>query len=218
MTVIVPKPDLMRSLEASTEAYSKQLLNDEKALEYLTTDRRVSKEAMEYFQLGVVRDPQPGHEVYRGRLAFPYHTAAGIVSIRFRFLGDPGENRKYLSVAGDGIRPYNVRALRGQSKVFVCEGETDTIACWQAGIPAVGFPGAEAWQTKDLGRVFARMLWNRQVTVLADNDDTGAGKEFAKDVNRFLGGCAIIHLPEGYDVSKYYHEYGGAELRKKAGL
>lgn len=219
-TVIVPKLDILKSLEEATEAYHAQLLTDDPALQYLMKDRGLSKEALEYFRLGVVRDPQQGHENYKNRLVFPYITDGGVTSVRFRYLGDPGERSKFLSVAGDGARPYNVKSLRGNSEVFVCEGETDTIGCWMAGLPAVGFPGAETWEAKDesdqkLGFIFARMLYNRKVTVLADNDDKGAGSDFAKDVLRFLGGCAIINMPPGYDVSKFVLDFGTEALREK---
>lgn len=223
MTVIVPKIDTKKSLEAATAEYQRQLQNADEALAYLQKDRGISSEALEYFRLGYVRDPQPGHESFRGRISFPYITPGGIVSVRFRYLGDHGDRSKFLYVTGDSPRPYNCGSLRGSSTVFVCEGETDTIAAWQAGLPAIGFPGAETWMAKDkvsgvpLGMIWSRILWNRHVTILADNDDQGAGKEFAQDIYRFLGGCDIIMMDSGHDVSTYVLDHGGQALRKKVG-
>ena len=34
--------------------------------------------------LGLVSDPDPAHEQYRGRLSIPYITPAGVVGMRFR--------------------------------------------------------------------------------------------------------------------------------------
>lgn len=221
---LVPKPDSRRLLEVATLEYHEQLLKDDEALSYLTKDRGISSEALESFRLGVVRDPLVGHETYRNRLTFPYLTPSGITTIRFRYLGAPGDHSKFLSFAGDEARIYNSGALMGAEEVYICEGETDTIAAWEAGLPAVGFPGAEIWSSRDKetgyirGTIFSRVFQNRKVTVLADNDDQGAGKEFADDVFRYLGGCAIIMMDHGFDVSKYVQLNGPEALRKKVGV
>lgn len=97
--------------------------------------------------------------------------------------------------------------------IYITEGQTDTIACWQAGCAAVGLPGATTWQKN--ARIFGRIFANRRVTVLADNDDEGAGMDFANDIYRTLGGCRIVLMPRGHDVSSYLLEYGEEALREK---
>lgn len=208
----MPKDDTRKSLEASTEAYARQLKNDEEASLYLQ-ERGITSEAQDYFRLGMIREPLDGHESYRGRISFPYITSSGVVSLRFRVIGRPNDKQsKYLSLPGEVTRIYNVIDIMDHDSVFLCEGETDTIAVWQAGFPAVGIPGANAWQATS--RVFSRVFANHDVTVLVDNDDTGAGQEFAKDIYRTLGGCRSILMPKGHDVSSFIQEMGSDEFTK----
>lgn len=213
--MIVPSPSAKESLERATETYHQQLMKDDGALEYLYS-RKILKETAVYFRLGIVREPVSGDEAFMGRLSFPYITPTGIVTIRFRTLGDPGERSKFLVNPGEIQRPYNVSALRNAVKVFICEGETDTIAGHQSGLPCVGFPGAQSWN-KETTRQFSRIFRNRKVSVLADNDDQGAGKDFADDIYRALGHATTIMMPSGMDVSKYVATHGEAALRELVG-
>lgn len=213
--MIVPSDKSKAFLRESALNYHHQLLDDPEALKYLTEDRNITSEAIVHFGLGVVRDPVVGHETYRNRISFPYVTVTGVTSIRFRYLGDAKADKvsKFLSLTGDSARLYNVTALTNESRVFICEGETDTITCWMAGLPAVGVPGATAFRP-----VFSRIFRNREVTVLADNDDSGEGKKFADEIHGHLGGCDVILMDRGHDVSSYATEHGLDKLREKVGL
>lgn len=222
--VVVPSPATKRSLERATGEYHRQLLEDDAALKYLVEERGFSIEVLASFRVGVVRQPLDGHEMFRGRLSIPTITTTGPTGIRFKFLGTPsGKQKKVLAMPGDTSRLYNPIAVLNQSKVYVCEGEPDVWSCWMAGMPAVGVQGAKGWQES-----YARILRNRDVTVLADNDErrppdveddwVNPGLEFANKVYRSLGGCGIIILPSGHDVSSYRLEYGIQALRERAGL
>lgn len=213
--MIVPSEKLKKSLGQAASIYHQQLRQDDEAIKYLTEERRFSKEAIAHFGLGVVREPLDGHDTYRDRISFPYYTSTGITSIRFRYLGDnrPEKVPKFLSLTGDSARLYNVAALKGSSKVFICEGETDTITAWMAGVPAVGIPGATSWKP-----AFSRVFRNREVVVLADNDDNGEGKKFADHIYKSLEGVDIVMMPRGYDVSSFVAENGLSALREKVGM
>lgn len=213
MTDLVPREDLRQSLEEATREYQDQLLKDDQGLTYLES-RGITSEARDYFRLGVVRTPLEGHESYHNRLVFPYITKIGVVSMRFRVVGKPyGEQAKLLSLPGDITRLYNVVALGANKNVFICEGETDTIAASMTGAVVVGVPGAKAWHP--MARIFSRVFANRHVTVLADNDDKkGEGMDFAKDVYKTLGSCRIVLMPKGHDVSSFVQESGLDEFEK----
>lgn len=210
--MLVPKKDTLRLLEEATKTYEGQLQESEEALTYLLK-RGITSEAQSYFRLGYVLRPIEGHENYKGRISFPYVTAGGITGIRFRSVGDPEGRAKFLSLPGDVPRIYNSGALLLGSNIYICEGQTDVIACHVANMAAVGLPGAMTWKKE--AHVFSRIFVNRSVTVLADNDDEGAGMDFANDIYRTLGGCRIVLMPKGHDVSSYLLEYGEEALRGK---
>ena len=200
------------------------MLNSEKghlAVSYLKA-RGITKEVADYFRLGLVVDPLPesGHDFQLGRIAIPYITQTGIVQIRFRSIpfdgipGNPEPSPKMKSEAGAGTTMYNVTALNGTGGLLaVCEGEFDTMTAHMAGIPSVGIPGAQAWQS-----LFALALKFRKVIILADNDDHGEGMKFAEKVQADVRGARIILMPEGYDVNSFVVENGIDALRQKVGL
>lgn len=212
--MLVPKPSTRSSLEEATVRYHQDLMNDEEALSYLIKERQLSKEALVSFRIGVVRNPEIGHEQFQDRISFPYITRGGITTIRFRFLGDnkAAGKSKFLSLSGDVPRLYNISSILRSDKIYVCEGETDTVTCWMAGIPSVGISGATAWAS-----AFSRVFRHHDITVLADNDDSGAGLEMSRMISKALDGCDTILLPRGHDVSSYAAEFGLEALRLKVG-
>jgi len=62
------------------------------------------------FHLGIVKDPLPGHESYKGRLAIPYITPSGVVDIRFRSINNHPDEPKYMGVPGAKTTMYNAQA------------------------------------------------------------------------------------------------------------
>lgn len=176
--------------------------------------RGITKKAMDFFGLGYVETPMKGDRTHQGRLVIPYYTRTGVVALRSTSLPDADGGRpepKYLPwMTGDISRPFNVTALDGpQEEIYICEGEMDTITAWQCGLYAVGIPGVQNW--KDVYRPLFRY---RRITILADNDDVGQGKEFAKVVAGKLGGCQIVTMPREHDVNSYYAEVGEEVFKK----
>lgn len=203
--MIVPSASTRKFLEEASERYAGKLSEHPTAAEYLA-GRGISLEVASRFQLGIVDDPLPGHEMYLGMLALPYLTPSGsVTTIRYRNLSGVGP--KYLSVPGDVPRIYNTNALERASRaVCVTEGEIDAISTEIAGLPAVGLPGAQSWKP----------AWRRlfmqydQVMVLQDDDD--AGKEFSYKIQSNLDNARTIVMRRG-DVNSYLLEHGAAALR-----
>lgn len=169
--------------------------------------------------MGLVKDPFPesGHDFQVGRLAIPYITQTGIVQLRFRALpydgipGNPEPSPKMKSEAGVSGTIYNARALLNTSDILaVCEGEPDTWSMHEAGISAIGIPGANAWQ-----KIYGRILRYRRVAVIADNDDHGEGMKFAETVQQDVRGARIILMPKDYDANSFLVEFGKEALREK---
>jgi 5S rRNA maturation endonuclease (ribonuclease M5) len=175
----------------ATQRYAAKI---ELAEEYLLS-RQLSVEEARVFHLGVVDDPLPGHDAYRGRLAIPYITPSGVVDIRFR--GIHNEDPKYMGLVGAKTTMFNTQACFVADKyICVTEGEFDCIMMSVKTMhPTIGIPGANNWKPH-----YAKILDDFDtVIVLADGD--AAGLEFGKKISRELGNVNIVSMPEGEDVN-----------------
>lgn len=207
--MLVPPNATKRLLEENSLAYTRQM--NTAGVQYLT-DRGIGKQTALYFQIGMVVDPLPGDDLFRGRLSIPYISPSGVVAVKYRALDN--SEPKYLTSSGATMkRLYNTRVLLDPHlTVYLCEGELDTITAAQAGLPAVGIPGINQWEKR-----FARAFRNRRVVVLADGDDSGQGLGFAEKVMADVDSCGIV-LFDGTDVNKFFVDYGKDKLLEKVGV
>lgn len=179
------------------------------AAEYLA-NRGLSLQDAAAVGLGVVTEPLPGHEQFRGRLSIPYITRSGVVDIRFRALGP--EEPKYLGLPGAKTHMYNVRAvIDAEDSIAICEGEIDAMVLhYKVGIPAIGVPGANAWK-----KHYRRMLQDfEKIYIFADGDQPG--QDFARNLAREMQGVVTLTLPEGEDVNSIYLKHGKEYFLEKA--
>lgn len=195
-------------LDRATARYAESIYQAE---DYLRS-RGIPLEVARLAQLGVVVEPEVGHEAFHGRLSIPYITKTGAVDLRFRSL-NPAVEPKYMGMTGADTKMYNVLDIdKANDFIGVCEGELDTItlsAC--VGIPCVGVPGANSWK-----KHYTRLLADfERVFVFADGDQPGT--EFARSLARELP-VTIVQLPEGEDVNSAYVKFGAGYIREKAGL
>lgn len=164
-------------------------------------ERGLTQETVRTHRLGVVADPIPGHEAFRGMLAIPYLLKGQPVRIRFRCLQDHEHvgHGKYMQPAGEKLMVYNVNAIHDAKHVLhVTEGEFDAMILQQEGMPAVAFPGASTFRGHH-GRMLAgfNRLW-----VWGDPD--AAGAEFVTKVtNRLPRSARGVKLKHG-DVTETY--------------
>lgn len=192
-------------LGRATERYAENIYQAEAYLK----QRGIPLEVARLARLGVVVEPETGHEAFAGRLSIPYITKTGIVDLRFRSL-NPAVEPKYMGLTGAETKMYNVLDVeRAGDFIGVCEGELDTLtmsAC--IGIPCIGVPGANSWK-----RHYTRLLADfERVFVFADGDQ--AGTEFARSLARELP-VTIVQLPDGEDVNSMYVQYGLDYIRSK---
>ena len=162
--------------------------------------------------LGVVAEPDSGHEAFTGRLSIPYITKTGTVDLRFRSL-NPAVEPKYMGLTGAETKMYNVLDVeRAGDFIGVCEGELDTITMsYCIGIPCVGVPGANSWK-----KHYTRLLADfERVFVFADGDQPGT--EFARSLARELP-VTIIQMPDGGDVNSVFVSEGAEYFHKKVGV
>ena len=185
-------------LGRATEKYKENIYRAE---DYLK-NRGIPLEIARLASLGVVEEPEVGHEQYIGRLAIPYITKTGVVDLRFRSL-NPAVEPKYMGLTGAETRMYNVIDIeKANNFIGVCEGELDTITMSGCvGIPCVGVPGANSWK-----KHYTRLLADfERVFVFADGDQPGT--EFARSLARELP-VTIIQLPDGHDVNSMFVQEG----------
>lgn len=183
----------MESLEEAVCKYEAGMTVE--AAQYLL-GRGLTQETVRTHRLGVVADPMPGHEGYRGMIAIPFLLDGSPVQLRFRNLGD---GPKYLSMSGQPGRIYNVDAIkRASNTIHVCEGEFDAMILGQVGFDAIAIQGAEGFKPH-----FAKALagFNR-IWVWGDPD--AAGAEFIQKVtNRLPRSAKGVKLRAG-DVTDTY--------------
>lgn len=210
MSGVVPSRDIKNSLERLTQRYQESLPSSP-AEKYLL-ERGITKEAQRYFRLGIVIDPEPEERIFNKRLSIPFIVGTSIVGIKYRHISDYGE--KYISSQGFyAQRIFNPNVLTElHPKVYVTEGELDTITLWQLGIPAIAIPGVTNWNP-----VVPRILRNRKIVVLADGDDKeGQGMKLGKKILTSVDGSAIVKM-EGTDVNQFYMDKGAEELMSYIG-
>lgn len=202
---VVPDLSRLAFLEKATRAYEREL---ERAGPFLHA-RGISKDLANEYRLGVVVEPSSGHEQYVGRLAIPYLTFSGVVTIRFRALDD--STPKYLSLPRDIGRIYNTQAffLRQSSRIAIVEGEFDAMVVHEyAGIPAVGLQGASAWRP-----LYAKCFTGYDdILVIGDGDE--AGVKFTDRIVSELDNARAVYLPDGEDCNSIFLNEGPEELRK----
>ena len=192
-------------LGKATEKYVASIYQAESYLK----NRGIPIEVARLAQLGVVEEPEVGHEAYTGRLSIPYITKTGVVDLRFRSL-NPAVEPKYMGLTGAETRMYNVLDIeKADNFIGVCEGELDTITMSSCiGIPCVGVPGANSWK-----KHYTRLLADfERVFVFADGDQPGT--EFARSLARELP-VTIVQLPDGHDVNSMFVQEGSGYFHNK---
>lgn len=202
-------------LAKAADRYEESL--SEEAILYLKA-RGVDKSVAETYRLGYVSIPVSGHEQFRGSIAIPYLTPAGVVHMKFRCIQNHAckehGHEKYDSETGTSTRMFGVLQLGTDSQtVGVCEGEFDSmVATVHAGIPSVAVAGANQWKPH-----YQHMFEGySEVVVFRDADD--AGKRLAEKIASELYNVRVVNFPQGEDVSSYYIKHGAAALRERAGL
>ena len=195
-------------LDKATLKYAESISQAEGYLK----SRGIPLEVARLVSLGVVAEPEVGHEAFAGRLSIPYITKTGVVDLRFRSL-NPAVEPKYMGMTGAETKMYNVLDVeRAGDFIGVCEGEIDTLTISRCvGIPCVGVPGANSWK-----KHYTRLLADfERVFVFADGDQPGT--EFARSLARELP-VTIIQLPDGQDVNSMFVQEGASYFHNKMDL
>lgn len=130
-------------------------------------------------------------EAFSDMVTIPYFVAGNVVTIRGRAWPlEKGDKRpKYKSLPGSETRLFNSDFTWHERELVITEGEFDAMVLEQLGFPAVGVPGAAAWQDSWDG-YFAEA---RRLYVVFDRDAAGM-KGQQKMEERFGSKVRPIHL------------------------
>lgn len=170
------------------------------AIRQLSADPALLKE------IGLVNEQ--GRDFLYRRIVIPVYgrDKSAVINLVGRRWVEPGEEdtgpRKFVRLPGDE-QIINEWALRGAKTVYVCEGDTDTPTLVQAGLSAVGLPGASALKDEWIEK-FARV---ETVYVCADADKAGDGL-IRKAGEAFGPRARIVCLPASLDVNDYVGKQG----------
>ncbi|MCD2462480.1 toprim domain-containing protein [Streptomyces sp. MBT42] len=197
-------------LEEAVTTYQEHLTPE--AAGYLMA-RGIGRDEALAFRLGIVADPAPGHEKYRGMLAIPYLGRGGQpLTVRFRCLAEHNHrdyfHGKYNTIKDDIPRMFNIGAVhQAGDEIHVTEGELDAVILNKLGLPAVAIPGANMW----FGRHRRMLAGFNRVWVWSDPDDAGA--ELTGKITRALRTAKAVRLKA--DVTDEYLAHGAEHLLAK---
>jgi hypothetical protein len=200
-----------QSLASATLRYAKDL---DGALPYLEA-RGITEAIARSENLGFVKSPILGHGPATGRLAIPYITDAGPISMNFRCIEDHDcklvdKHSKYWKPAGMPSRLYGVQDYFTDSlSLHVTEGELNRLVLrYHLKLPAFGIPGATNWKPswKRIFKDFDHVIhWS-------DGDPAGDGmaKKLAKELGQTY---KQVRMPDKQDVNSLFLEKGVEHLR-----
>jgi DNA primase len=155
------------------------------------TDRTIAK-----YKLGYVPDGK-----YRNSISIPYLNpySHDVRAVRYRYLNPV--YHKYDSHKGVPAHLYNVEHTLAP-RVWICEGEFDSLILTQMGYPAIAVPGANSFKP-----AWKYLLSTTDVvTLVFDSDEAGdrAAQRLASVLGDIVDDMRLVRLPEGMDVTDMY--------------
>jgi len=201
------KPELLASIpDQAVSRYEGNLT--EAHLEYLETQRCISREVAKKYRIGRTND----------RYAIPIEDEAGkIVDIRlWKSPEQRGENEpkiRHYEKGRGGARLFPIDQLKEQ-EIVVCEGETDALACITVGRPAITATcGAGTWPDS-----LSASFQDKSVIILTDNDESGRKGKGIRCKSLLKAGTKVKvatwpeDRPKGWDITDEIKEYGPESL------
>lgn len=203
-----PSYKVLHILNAATDYYVNQLLENPDAYTYLRIERGLSDQTIEKLRFGwadggvlkhlmdkgfspeEVKDTGlvnlHGFDFFQSKITIPYIEWGNTTTIRGKELGG-----KYLSLPGSRAQLYGVDAVRGEETVVLTAGEFDCALLQQLGFAAVGVPGENIWKPE-----WTEILDEaRRIYVVFDND--AAGRAGSEKVAKELGPRSrVVEMPK----------------------
>lgn len=136
-------------------------------------------------------------------VAIPYLSPEGKV-LRTKYRA--GNGKMWWDREGHGIYPYGLHKLNGKPAVILCEGESDTHACWAHNVQALGIPGANTWR-----REFLEYIQGKDVYIWQEPD--AGGDAFVRTISADIPNAKVIR-PRGVKDLADLHKKEGKGFRR----
>lgn len=193
------KPDVEK-FEAMVNA-----LRGSPGYEYLTKERGLTDETIDYFRLG--------YDKGKNAIAIPHFKEGELINIKYRLL-KPKDIRYTSEPNAEQWLFHDPGIATGLSKgaIAIAEGEMDCISLWQAGFKNVISPGSGA---NSYGTWIEALDKIKDVWIAYDNDEPGqvAAKELAERIGTER--CRNVVYPEGVkDANDFMLRYTVSDLRE----
>jgi len=112
--------------------------------------------------------------------------------------------RSHLNLKGIPTDIYNrliLKNLKSDEKLYICEGETDTLSALSMGLNAIGILGVNSFKTE-----YIDLLRDYQLYLVPDNDEAGQRmSQLIKDAFRQIGKpVEVIYITDHKDLNEYY--------------
>ena len=189
----------------------------------LTQDAQKKGYKLEYLEkLGLSKSKEDRHfDFFRGRVMFPIHGVSGkVLGFGGRTLITDKKVAKYFN-SPESIIYNKSEILYGlffsksdiikYDNCFLCEGYTDVISLYQAGIQNVVSSSGTAL-TKDQIKLIRR--YTNNITILYDGDAAGIKASF-RGIDLILEeglNVKVVLFPEGEDPDSYAKSHSSSEL------
>lgn len=181
----------------ATEPYGR-LLGDPEALRYLSDERKLTRDTIEAFKLGLKIKPDGGRW-----LTIPQFSKGKLINIKSRTL--PPTEKDFERVKDCPSILFHGDCIEGEEEIYITEGEIDALTLWQGGIKnVVGVTcGAGTFHPEWIDQL-AKM---KKIFLCYDPDDEG--QKGAREAGRRLGydRCFNVVLPDGQDVNEFFREH-----------
>lgn len=187
-------------------------------------ERGLPDDFVSRFKYGVVRDPEPSHKKFIGRISIPYKNAKGIHYIAFRCPCTTKEcvqcangRFKYMAASGTYRPLYNSWVLdKDLDRVYVTEGEINADVALYCEFPCIATGSATRFE-RHWSFLFDGL---EEIVILRDGDgEPQAGEKMVQLWQKHLPketrvGLRVVEFPRGYDVASYFKEYGAEALKE----
>jgi len=169
-------------------------------------------------------------------LYFPYTDKGEIVGFKKRDLTKPKKERGHFTSVGRvdiecDLFGMNCANSTGGKKVWVCEGELDTLIAWQAikekdgrgnpNVLSIGLGTSNAMRHIAHKPNMVYLKKHPEIIITFDNDTVSPeekargikrGKEATRDVHDLIPEAMVVSLPDGFDPCDMYQQHGSEQL------